>query len=144
MKSEKFAAAVPKCKICCRRMTYIQDSSSPLTKKSYLFGVRIVKMVKFIKCTPKEYGMLNQVFRSGTAIGALVSEAAYAQSPADFINKLSVALKECNETLYWLNILKDTEYLQEKEYESMNADCREVLALLISSIKTTKQNIETK
>ena len=120
-------------------MSYIQDSNSPLTKKSYLFGVRIVKMVKYIKCTPKEYGMLNQVFRSGTAIGALVSEAAYAQSPADFINKLSVALKECNETLYWLNILKDTEYLQEKEYESMNTDCREVLALLISSIKTTKQ-----
>ena len=125
-------------------MSYIQDSNSPLTKKSYLFGVRIVKMVKYIKCTPKESGMLNQVFRSGTAIGALVSEAAYAQSPADFINKLSVALKECNETLYWLNILKDTEYLQEKEYESMNTDCREVLALLISSIKTTKQNIETK
>ena len=124
-------------------MTYIQDSSSPLTKKSYLFGVRIVKMVKYIKCTPKEYGMLNQVFRSGTAIGALVSEAAYAQSPADFVNKLSVALKECNETLYWLNILKDTEYLQEKEYESMNADCREILALLFSSIKTTKSNKET-
>ena len=123
-------------------MSYIQDSNSPLTKKSYLFGVRIVKMVKYIKCTPKEYGMLNQVFRSGTAIGALVSEAAYAQSSADFINKLSVALKECNETLYWLNILKDTEYLQEKEFESMNTDCREVLALLISSIKTTKQNIE--
>ena len=124
-------------------MTYIQDSSSPLTKKSYLFGVRIVKMVKYIKCTPKEYGMLNQVFRSGTDIGALVSEAAYAQSPADFVNKLSVALKECNETLYWLNILKDTEYLQEKEYESMNADCREILALLVSSIKTTKSNKET-
>ena len=133
MKSEKFAAAI---------MNYIQDSNSPLTKKSYLFGVRIVKMVKYIKCTPKEYGMLNQVFRSGTAIGALVSEAAYAQSQADFINKLSIALKECNETLYWLNILKDTEYLQEKEFESMNTDCREVLALLISSIKTTKQNIE--
>ena len=125
-------------------MSYIQDSNSPLTKKSYLFGVRIVKMVKYIRCTPKEYGMLNQVFRSGTAIGALVSEAAYAQSSADFINKLSVALKECNETLYWLNILKDTEYLQEMEFESMNTDCREVLALLISSIKTTKQNIETK
>ena len=125
-------------------MNYIQDSNSPLTKKSYLFGVRIVKMVKYIKCTPKEYGMLNQVFRSGTAIGALVSEAAYAQSQADFINKLSIALKECNETLYWLNILKDTAYLQEKEFESMNTDCREVLALLISSIKTTKQNIEKK
>jgi four helix bundle protein len=84
--------------------------------------------------------MLNQVFRSGTAIGALVSEATYAQSPADFISKLSIALKECNETLYWLNILKDTEYINEKEFDSMNTDCTEILALLISSIKTTKQN----
>ena len=123
-------------------MSYLQVTSSPLTKKSYLFGVRIVNMVKFIKCSPKEYGMLNQVFRSGTAIGALVSEATYAQSPADFVNKLSIALKECNETLYWLNILKDTEYLNEKEFESMDADCRELLALLISSIKTAKQNKE--
>ena len=125
-------------------MSYLQHNSSPLTKKSYFFDVRIVKMVKLIKCSPKEYGMLNQVFRSGTAIGALISEAAYAQSPADFINKLSIALKECNETLYWLNILKDTDYLNEKEFESMNADCQELLALLISSIKTTKQNNETR
>ena len=125
-------------------MSYLQYNSSPLTKKSYLFGVRIVKMVKFIKCSPKEYGMFNQVFRSGTAIGALVSEATYAQSAADFINKLSVALKECNETLYWLNILKDTEYLNEQEFESIGKDCEELLALLISSIKTTKQNNEKK
>jgi len=88
--------------------------------------------------------MINQLFRSGTAIGALVSEATYAQSPADFINKLSVALKECNETLYWLNILKDTEYLSEQEFESLSRDSQELLALLISSIKTTKQNIEKK
>ena len=125
-------------------MSYLQHNSSPLTKKSYIFGVRIVKMVKFIKCSPKEYGMINQVVRSGTAIGALVSEAAYAQSPADFINKLSVALKECNETLYWLNILKDTEYLNEEEFESISKDCQELLALLIASIKTTKQNKENK
>ncbi len=101
-------------------------------------------MVKYIKCSPKEYGMINQVFRSGTAVGALVSEATYAQSPADFINKLSIALKECNETLYWLNILKDTEYLTELEFESINNDCQELLALLIASIKTTKQNTEKK
>ena len=125
-------------------MSYLQYNSSPLTKKSYLFGVEVVKMVKVIKCSPKEYGMINQLFRSGTAIGALVSEATYAQSPADFINKLSVALKECNETLYWLNILKDTEYLNEQEFESLSRDCQELLALLISSIKTTKQNIEKK
>ncbi|MCR5642902.1 MAG: four helix bundle protein [Prevotella sp.] len=125
-------------------MSYLQYNSSPLTKKSYLFGIRIVKMVKSMTCSPKEYGMINQVFRSGTAIGALVSEATYAQSPADFINKLSVALKECNETNYWLNILRDTEYLNEQEFESLSKDCQELLALLISSIKTTKQNNEKK
>ena len=101
-------------------------------------------MVKFINCSPKEYGMLNQVFRSGTAIGALVSEAVYAQSPADFVNKLSIALKECNETLYWLNILHDTEYVSKEQFDSVNTDCQELLALLIASIKTTKQNKEIK
>ena len=101
-------------------------------------------MVKFINCSPKEYGMLNQVFRSGTAIGALVSEAVYAQSPADFVNKLSIALKECNETLYWLNIIHDTEYVSKEQFDSMNTDCQELLALLIASIKTTKQNKEIK
>jgi four helix bundle protein len=100
--------------------------------------------VKYIECSPKEYGLINQIFQSGIAIGALVSEAAYAQSPADFISKLSIALKECNETLYWLNILKDIEYLNENEFESISNDCQELLALLISSIKTTKQNNENK
>ena len=106
-------------------------------------AVRIVKMVKHIQCSPKEYGMLNQIFRSGTAVGALVSEAVYAQSQADFINKLSIALKECNETIYWLRLLNDTGFLTEAEYLSMDKDAREVLALLISSIKTTKNNIKS-
>ena len=88
--------------------------------------------------------MLNQLLRSGTAIGALVSEATYAQSPADFINKLHISLKECNETLYWLNILKDTEYISEEVFSDMNTDCSEILALLISSIKTTKKNVGNK
>ena len=125
-------------------MSYLQNNSSPLTKKSYLFALRIVKMVRHIKCQPIEYGMLNQVFRSGTAIGALVSEATFAQSPADFVSKLHISLKECNETLYWLNILKDTGYISEQEFSSMNTDCSELLALLISSIKTTKKNNELK
>ena len=122
-------------------MSYLQNNQSPLTVKSYNFAIRIVKMVRGITCSPKEYGMMNQVFRSGTAIGALVSESIYAQSPKDFINKLHVALKECNETLYWLNLLKDTEYLTIEEFTCMEKDCRELLALLISSIKTTKQSI---
>ena len=125
-------------------MSYLQNSNSPLTRKSYLFATRVVKMVKCVKCGPQEYGMLNQVFRSGTAIGALVSEAVYAQSAADFINKLSIALKECNETLYWLNILHDTEYMSNEQFDSMANDCQELLALLIASIKTTKQNKEIK
>ena len=122
-------------------MSYLQNGQSPLTVKSYNFAIRIVKMVRSIACSAKEYGMINQVFRSGTAIGALVSESIYAQSPKDFINKLHIALKECNETLYWLNLLKDTEYLQMDDYISLERDCRELLALLIASIKTTKQNI---
>jgi four helix bundle protein len=73
-----------------------------------------------------------------------VSEAVYAQSAADFINKLSIALKECNETLYWLNILHDTEYMSNEQFDSMANDCQELLALLIASIKTTKQNKEIK
>ena len=118
----------------------MRTEQSPLNTKSYQFSIRIVKMVKHIQCSPKEYGMLNQVFRSGTAIGALVSEAAYAQSPADFINKLSIALKECNETIYWINLLRDTGFITDKEFESIEKDCREILAILISSIKTTKNN----
>ena len=100
-------------------------------------------MVKFIKCSPKEYGLLNQVLRSGTAIGALVSEAVYAQSTADFISKLSIALKECNETHFWLNLLHDTDYLSKDQFDSIGNDCKELLALLIASIKTAKQNKQT-
>ena len=120
------------------------NDQSPLNANSYHLAVRVVNMVKQIQCSPKEYGMLNQVFRSGTAIGALVSEAMYAQSPADFINKLSIALKECNETIYWLNLMKDTGFLSDKEFESIEKDSREVLAILISSIKTTKNNNQIK
>ncbi len=112
---------------------------SPLHNKSYDFAIRIVNMMKYIKCSDKEYALTNQVLRSGTAIGALVREAEYAQSASDFINKLSIALKECNETLYWLNLLRDTSYIGEKEAQSVISDCRELLAMLITSVKTAKQ-----
>lgn len=114
-------------------------TDSPLHKKSYDFAIRIVNMVKYIKCSEKEYALTNQVLRSGTAIGALIREAEYAQSTSDFINKLSIALKECNETLYWLNLLEDTSYIGEKEAQSIISDCRELLAMLITSVKTAKQ-----
>ena len=112
---------------------------APLHRKSYDFAVRVVNMVKYVDCPVNENALLMQVLRSGTAIGALVRESEYAQSPADFINKLHVALKECNETLYWLELLNDTGYIGEMEEASMASDCKELLALLIASIKTTKK-----
>lgn len=119
--------------------TAYNRGKSPLHNKSYAFAKRIVNMVKYIDCPNKMLSLTNQIFRSGTAIGALVREAEFAQSPSDFINKLHIALKECNETIYWLNLLYDTGFISEKEYESMAIDSKELLALLISSLKTAKK-----
>ena len=96
-------------------------------------------MVKYIESCQKEFIITNQILRSGTAIGALVREAEFAQSPQDFANKLSIALKEANETFYWLNLLHDTDYIDQNAFESMLDDCNELIALLVSSIKTVKQ-----
>ena len=96
-------------------------------------------MVKHIVSYHKEFSITNQILRSGTAIGALVREAEFAQSPQDFANKLSIALKEGNETYYWLNLLHDTDYIDQNAFESMLNDCNELIALLVSSIKTIKQ-----
>lgn len=119
--------------------TAYNRGKSPLHNKSYAFAKRIVNMVKYIDCPNKMISLTNQIFRSGTAIGALVREAEFAQSSSDFINKLHIALKECNETIYWLNLLYDTGFISEEEYESMAIDSKELLALLISSLKTAKK-----
>ena len=119
--------------------TAYNRGKSPLHNKSNAFAKRIVNMVKYIDCPNKMISLTNQIFRSGTAIGALVREAEFAQSSSDFINKLHIALKECNETVYWLNLLYDTGFISEKEYESMAIDSKELLALLISSLKTAKK-----
>lgn len=111
---------------------------SILRDKSYLFAIRIVKLSQFLQTDKKEFVLSKQVLRSGTAIGALVKEAEYAQSNADFIHKLHIALKEANETEYWLYILFDTDYIEKLLSESLIADCKELIALLISSIKTLK------
>ena len=110
-----------------------------LKEKSYAFALRIVKLYKYL-CVNKEYVLSKQVLRSGTAVGALVSEAEFGQSKADFISKLSIALKEANETLYWLKLLKDSEYLEEKMFESIKPDVDELIKLLIASINTAKKN----
>jgi len=118
----------------------MKSKENVLKDKSYLFAIRIVKLSQSLVSDKKEFVLSKQILRSGTAIGALVREAEFAQSKPDFINKLSIALKEANETDFWISLLKDTDYLDQKLYESLEVNCKELIALLISSIKTTKQN----
>ena len=108
--------------------------------KSYAFALRIIRLYKYLITEQKEYVLSKQVLRSGTAIGALVKEAEHAQSKADFLNKMNIALKEANETEYWLMLLKDSEYIDEKSFKSMQEESVELLKLLASIVKTTKEN----
>lgn len=109
-----------------------------LNDKSYAFTIRVVRMTQFLQNEKREFVLSKQLLRSGTAIAALIREAQYAQSKADFINKMSIALKEANETGYWINLLYDTDYLDSKSFESIQQDCKELLKLLISTVKTSK------
>ena len=108
--------------------------------KSYSFALRIVKLSNYLKNEHKEFVLSRQVLRSGTAIGALIKEAQFAQSKADFIHKLSIALKEANETDYWINILYDSNYLNKKMYDSLTVDIKEIISLLVSIVKSSKNN----
>jgi len=107
---------------------------------SYKFALRVIKMYQFLSEDKREFVLSKQVLRSGTAIGALVREAEHAQSKADFISKMNIALKEANETEYWLMLLKDSDYIDEKSFESISQDCAEIIKLLISIVRTTKEN----
>ena len=112
--------------------------NSVLRNKSYAFALRIVKLRKYLQNEKREFDLSRQLLRSGTAIAALVRESEYAQSKADFSNKLHIALKEANETAYWLELLKDSEFISKKMYESIEPEVDELIRLLVSSIKTSK------
>jgi four helix bundle protein len=116
----------------------VKSDESILKIKSYSFAIRIVKLYRFMCEEKKEYILSKQLLRSGTAIGALVREAEFGQSRADFRSKMSIALKEANETDYWLSLLKDTGYLTDKMHESVSADCVELIKILVATVKTTK------
>ena len=115
---------------------------SILREKSFLFALRIVKLYKWLGDTKNEYVLSKQVLRSGTAIGALLAEAQYAQTSKDFIHKLSISLKEANETIYWLELLYKTDYISKQMYQSIHSDNTEILKLLISSINTKRNKNE--
>jgi four helix bundle protein len=109
--------------------------------KSFAFAVKIVKLVKSVQDQKKEYLLTKQLIRSGTSIGANVREGNNAESKADFIHKLSIAQKECSETIYWLELLKETEYISEEQFQSVQTNAVELIKLLTSILKSTKFNI---
>jgi four helix bundle protein len=115
-----------------------------IKEKSYLFALRIIKAYKYLSQEQREFVLSKQMLRSGTSVGALVREAEHAQSTADFVSKMNIALKEANETEYWLMLLKDSEYIDEKSFSSIHKNCDELIRLLISIVKTTKKNHGTK
>ena len=114
--------------------------TSVLKDKSYAFALRIVKLARYLQDQKKEFILSKQTLRSGTSIGAMIFEGEFGQSKADFINKMYVALKEANETDYWLSLLKDSGFITKKMHQSMSEDNKELIAMLVSTIKTSKKN----
>ncbi len=114
-----------------------EDKDNVVVQKSKAFAIRCVNLYKYLVETKKEYVMSKQLLRCGTSIGANVKEAMRGQSKADFGMKMNIALKEANESEYWLEILQETEYMTAEQSDSMLSDCRELLKLLTSIVKTT-------
>lgn len=112
---------------------------NPVRDKSFAFALRIVKLAKFLETEKREYVLSKQVLRSGTAIGALVRESEHAESKADFIHKMSIALKEANETEYWLELLYEGEYIDKRSFQSMKLDIEELIKLLTAIVKSAKR-----
>lgn len=109
--------------------------------KSFDFALKIILLYKFLIYEKKEYVLSKQLLRSGTAIGALMREAEHAQSKADFLNKANIALKEANETEYWLELLKASDFINDKKHLNILNESSELIKILASIVKTTKQNL---
>ena len=112
-----------------------------LSVASMNFAISIINLTKKLK-EKKEYIISNQIGRSGTSIGANIREAQYAHSKIDFIAKMQIALKEANETGYWLELLYNTEYITERQYKEFETDCKSIRAMLVSSINTAKNSLQ--
>jgi four helix bundle protein len=108
-------------------------------EKSYSFAIEIVRMTQILIDNKKEFVLSKQILKSGTAIGALIRESEFAASRADFINKLTISLKEANETEYWLLLLRETDYISDEIFSRLQSNCNELISILIASIKTAKK-----
>lgn len=112
-----------------------------VAEKSIEFSIRLIKLYKILIEERKEFILSKQMLRSGTAVGALIREAEHAQSKADFLNKMNIALKEANEAEYWLLLLNKGDFITNKEYESIRNDAVEMIKLLAKIVKTTKETL---
>ncbi|MGB4846040.1 MAG: four helix bundle protein [Ferruginibacter sp.] len=110
-----------------------------IVKKSYSFAMAIVKVYKYLINDRKEFVLSKQMLRSRTSIGANIHEAIASESKKDFVHKLGIAVKEVRETSYWLNLLKDSEYINGEQFKNLYSDCDELLRILNSIILTTKE-----
>ena len=111
-------------------------------EKSFDFAIRIVKLYKYLMEEKKEFVLSKQVLRSGTSIGANINEAQQAQSKKDFLMKMNIALKECTETKYWIELLSATDYINQEQKDSIIKDCVELEKLLTSIVKTTSTQMD--
>ena len=114
--------------------------NSPFAQKSYAFALKIVLTCDSISLAKREYVLTRQLMRSGTAISALFQESRHAESRADFIHKLAIAQKECNESVYWINLLFDSGKMTPENNKELKAEATELLKMLTTMIKTAKQN----
>jgi four helix bundle protein len=112
--------------------------------KSKRFAVRIVNLYRYLCEERKEFVLSKQILRSGTSIGANLAEAEYGISEKDFLSKVYIALKESAETVYWLDLLFETNFITDSEYQSMKSDCEELLKMLKSTTKTLTQKLNSK
>ncbi len=117
------------------------EKENILKTKSFAFAVRIVRVYQFLSMQKSEFVISKQLLRSGTSVGAMVKEAEHAESRLDFKHKMSIAQKEINESIYWLELLKETEYLSKEQFESLNIDAIELIKIVTSIIKTIKAKL---
>lgn len=114
-----------------------------LRKKSFEFALRIVKLARFLETDKKDWVLSRQILKSGTSIGANVRESRFVQSTADFVSKLTIALKEAEETEYWLELLTAAEMISEKQRISLEKDLNWIIATLVNSVKVSKRSLKT-
>ncbi|MDR2732146.1 MAG: four helix bundle protein [Fibromonadaceae bacterium] len=119
----------------------IENNPNPVVKKSYDFALDIIILYKFLVEERKEFVLSKQLLRSGTGVGANIREAIDGQSKPDFLSKMNISLKEARESLYWIDLLRDSNYIDLKQKQKVYKECEELIRILTSIVKTTKQKI---